>query len=322
MADFHQTCKQSTQTSIYSIKDEANYKKKGSCRITNESSYKFVIKLKELLSYEQISDAISWNNDGTVIEIRNEQRFTNDVLPMFFKIHTLSNFIRQLNLYRFKKIRNYKDKNAKAYSNPFFKRDSYDFNKITRASQKKKFVKLEDDVATLKVSVRKIRLLNKKLVFLKKKQEYNYFTSSELKENLANMDTYSNKLEFILFGLIHYSALSNININSESKSDLFLNLLDSLRSSIPESFGSLSNTDLSKHIELLQSTTLDNSIEATANQATFEKANISFTTHSTFEKLQLKADSFKNRNESFNHISAVQHDYYIEQDFNDYFLSN
>lgn len=330
MADLNKVSKQSTQNSIYDIKEKANLKSKGRCSIKNKGPYKFVIKLKELLSYEHISDAISWNLDGTIVEIRDEQRFTNEVLPMFFKINTLSNFIRQLNLYRFKKIRNYSIKNAKAYLNPAFKRDSHDLSKITRASQKKKLVKLDEVEKIMKISVRKIRNLNKKLVSLKKKQTDNSFACQELQQNLKEMDSYSDKLESILSILIHYSTGNNIHLQPHSSAELCSSILDILRYNTEESeqCGALqSNSDLSQYTRVIQSTSFESNNELTANigKPAIEKdANISFsTTNSSWENLKLRSsDSFKIGNESLNNIAALQHEYLIEQEFIDYFLSN
>lgn len=328
MADSNNLCMQA-KSPIYGIKDKAFLKSNWKGLVKNKASYKFVIKLKELLSYEHISDAISWNVDGTIVEIRNEQRFINEVLPMFFKINTLSNFIRQLNLYRFKKIRNYNNKNAKAYLNPYFKRDSHDFSKITRASQKKKLVKIGEDEKIMKISVRKIRILNKKIVSLKKNQADNFFAYKELQENLKNIEFYSEKLETILSYLIHYCSLNKNQVKPNYGLDLCLSVLDLIKS-ITEDSENIgiyqSKSDLTLNKDVIVSTTIESNNEMTINlsKPAIEKGpNISFTTtNSTWEHLKLKSDSFKNGNESFNNIAALQQDYFNEHEFIDYFFSS
>ena len=94
--------------------------------ITNEkpkSQFKFISKLIEILDNPSMSSIITWNDEGNVIEIRDEKRFIEEILPKHYKHNSMSNFIRQLNMYNFKKVKNYKRRNVIAYSNIFFRKN-------------------------------------------------------------------------------------------------------------------------------------------------------------------------------------------------------
>ncbi|KAG7484195.1 hypothetical protein MATL_G00046650 [Megalops atlanticus] len=64
----------------------------------------FVSKLWTLVDNPGTNDVICWSLDGTNFRILDEQRFTKDVLPKYFKHSNLSSFVRQLNMYGFRKV--------------------------------------------------------------------------------------------------------------------------------------------------------------------------------------------------------------------------
>lgn len=95
--------------------------------------YKFLIKLMEMLKNQQISNIISWNTTGDIIYIRDEKKFIDEVLPKYFKHNNMANFIRQLNMYSFKKLKQYSKQGIIAYSNNLFLRDNPgEMSKISR----------------------------------------------------------------------------------------------------------------------------------------------------------------------------------------------
>lgn len=62
----------------------------------------FIHKLRVMIDDPASHYAIRWNGDA-VVEIVNSFQFSHEVLPLHFKHNNLSSFIRQLNLYGFKK---------------------------------------------------------------------------------------------------------------------------------------------------------------------------------------------------------------------------
>ena len=51
------------------------------------------------------SDTIGWTAEGDSFSIKSVSKFTEDVLPIYFKHKNFASFIRQLNMYGFRKIR-------------------------------------------------------------------------------------------------------------------------------------------------------------------------------------------------------------------------
>ncbi|CAH8665704.1 Heat shock factor protein 2 [Schistosoma haematobium] len=64
----------------------------------------FLTKLKLLVDDEETNDLIYWDPHGTSFHIRDGNRLAKELLPLYFKHNNLSSFIRQLNMYGFRKI--------------------------------------------------------------------------------------------------------------------------------------------------------------------------------------------------------------------------
>ncbi|CAK65602.1 unnamed protein product (macronuclear) [Paramecium tetraurelia] len=69
----------------------------------------FLIKLYEILESEQA--AICWNKEGTTFQIQDPELLTDQILPQYFKHRNYQSFLRQLNMYGFKKLKNKQGKN-------------------------------------------------------------------------------------------------------------------------------------------------------------------------------------------------------------------
>ncbi|KAI1902733.1 hypothetical protein AGOR_G00019050 [Albula goreensis] len=64
----------------------------------------FVSKLWTLVDSPGTNDVICWSLDGINFRILDEHRFTKEILPKYFKHSNLSSFVRQLNMYGFRKV--------------------------------------------------------------------------------------------------------------------------------------------------------------------------------------------------------------------------
>ncbi|VDK39348.1 unnamed protein product [Taenia asiatica] len=91
----------------------------------------FLNKLTSLVDDPNTDDLIYWDPSGRSFHIRDGNRLAKDVLPMLFKHNNLSSFIRQLNMYGFRKINRAdsvvgfaSDTEDMEFSHPYFQRNN------------------------------------------------------------------------------------------------------------------------------------------------------------------------------------------------------
>ncbi|KAI6178354.1 HSF-DOMAIN domain-containing protein [Aphelenchoides besseyi] len=64
----------------------------------------FLLKLWSILNDPNFETIICWNEDGSAFHIVDSITFCRSVLPQYFKHNNLNSFVRQLNLYGFRKV--------------------------------------------------------------------------------------------------------------------------------------------------------------------------------------------------------------------------
>ena len=159
---------------------------------------KFINVLVQILNINDYSHIISWSNDGKLIDINNVEEFRNIIIFKYFKYTNLSNFIRQLNLYSFKKVVLKKSKIISYYHPLFSKDSSHEYllrmtrNKIsikTKIPLSSKFSSLEALEAKVKeiesqiekmAETQKLLLSIKKTNILQSKDSFQYSKDLEL----------------------------------------------------------------------------------------------------------------------------------------------
>ena len=101
----------------------------------------FLVSLYEMVDLPSTESVIGWSTDGDSFQVYNQDLFVLEVLPRFYDTCKLTSWIRQLNMYGFKKI---KCKNSDGwsvlkYSNAFFMKDHrHLLEHIKRKSARKK----------------------------------------------------------------------------------------------------------------------------------------------------------------------------------------
>ncbi|KAG7484205.1 hypothetical protein MATL_G00046820 [Megalops atlanticus] len=64
----------------------------------------FLSKLWTLVEDHSTNDLICWSQDGSSFLVCDEQRFSKEILPLYFKHSNMTSFVRQLNMYGFHKV--------------------------------------------------------------------------------------------------------------------------------------------------------------------------------------------------------------------------
>ncbi|XP_020352071.1 heat shock factor protein 2-like isoform X1 [Oncorhynchus kisutch] len=64
----------------------------------------FLTKLWTLVEDSDTNEFICWSQEGNSFLVMDEQRFSKDILPKFFKHNNMASFVRQLNMYGFRKV--------------------------------------------------------------------------------------------------------------------------------------------------------------------------------------------------------------------------
>jgi heat shock transcription factor, other eukaryote len=80
---------------------------------------KFLMKTYEMVNDSKHCEVVAWTDSGLSFEIKNESLFALQLLPKYFKHKNFSSFIRQLNMYSFRKE---KDNDSFVYMHPCFVR--------------------------------------------------------------------------------------------------------------------------------------------------------------------------------------------------------
>jgi hypothetical protein len=63
----------------------------------------FLVKVFEILGKPGMEDTMKWTDEGLAFMIIDQTKFSEEVLPVYFKHNNFSSFIRQLNMYDFHK---------------------------------------------------------------------------------------------------------------------------------------------------------------------------------------------------------------------------
>ncbi|KPP64869.1 heat shock transcription factor 2c-like [Scleropages formosus] len=64
----------------------------------------FLTKLWTLVEDSDTNEFICWSQEGSSFLVLDEQRFAKEILPKFFKHNNMASFVRQLNMYGFRKV--------------------------------------------------------------------------------------------------------------------------------------------------------------------------------------------------------------------------
>ncbi|KAI7850831.1 HSF-type DNA-binding-domain-containing protein [Circinella umbellata] len=153
-----------------SLTTKQNEKPSSGTKSKKSSVSAFIKKLYSMVNDKSHQDLISWGTTGESFIIYNSKKFSREVLPEHFKHGNFSSFVRQLNMYGFRKInkasrgKHGTDQNELwEFMHPQFQRDRKDkLSEIKRKAANSEM--LRRDTGSIHLSVRKIQSDQQKLL--------------------------------------------------------------------------------------------------------------------------------------------------------------
>ena len=105
--------------------------------VISQKPVRFLSKLREVLSRpDEYGHSITWVRDGKAIQIPDEERFPNSGLKKAFPYTNFKSFIRQLNVYGFKKTM--RNLNERIYCHPQFNKHQPELTDMIKRKPRKK----------------------------------------------------------------------------------------------------------------------------------------------------------------------------------------
>ncbi|XP_015278824.1 PREDICTED: heat shock factor protein 3-like [Gekko japonicus] len=174
----------------------------------------FLAKLWALVEDSGSDAVICWSRNGQNFSILDEQRFAKELLPKYFKHNNLSSFIRQLNIYGFRKVIALENgmmtsakNSAIEFQHPFFKREK--FSLLANIKRKVSAVRAEElkvcpeDLHRVLSEVQEMREqqsnMDLKLASMKRENEALWKEVASLRQKHSQQQQLLSKiLEFIL----------------------------------------------------------------------------------------------------------------------------
>eukprot|EP01017_Pseudomicrothorax_dubius_P027112 TRINITY_DN3085_c0_g3_i3.p1 TRINITY_DN3085_c0_g3~~TRINITY_DN3085_c0_g3_i3.p1 ORF type:complete len:275 (+),score=55.88 TRINITY_DN3085_c0_g3_i3:45-869(+) len=102
----------------------------GSRKRRQKSPAEFIVKTYQLLEDESLNQQVCWSEDGLSFIILDELGFAKEALPKYFRHFKYSSFVRQLNMYGFKKLKTKCRRDR--FSHPYFARDQSESLKLIK----------------------------------------------------------------------------------------------------------------------------------------------------------------------------------------------
>lgn len=166
----------------------------------------FLLKLWKIVEDDHFDHLISWSKNGRAFKVHDQIEFAKEILPRFYKHNNFSSFVRQVNMYGFRKIVDPSsgslklDRDEWEFSHPYFQQSKPDqLHLIKRKvhvkedtkSTNAQMVNLLQDVEKLKNQAEDV---NSRLDLVKAENELLWREVSDLRETHQNQQTVINKL--------------------------------------------------------------------------------------------------------------------------------
>lgn len=202
----------------------------------------FLTKLWALVENPTCDDLICWDESGKSFHVFDQGRFAKEILPLYFKHSNIASFIRQLNMYGFRKVTNIEqglktEKDDLEFQHPYFQKEQEHLlehikRKITHHVPVHPQIKMEpiqtvsvptEDLSRMVSEVNQVKskqdVMNNKLETMKKENEVLWREVASLRQKHMKQTQIVNKL--IQF-LVHLVGANRVGAASKRKMPLMI----------------------------------------------------------------------------------------------------
>ncbi|XP_063166630.1 heat shock factor protein 2 isoform X2 [Candoia aspera] len=204
----------------------------------------FLSKLWALVGDAPSNQLITWSQNGQSFLVLDEQRFAKEILPKYFKHNNMASFVRQLNMYGFRKVVHVDSGIVKLerdgpveFQHPYFKQGREDLlehikRKVSSSKPEENKIR-QEDLSKIISSAQKVQIkqetIESRLSALKRENESLWREVAELRAKHLQQQQVIRKIVQFIVTLVQNNQLVSLkrkrplllNTNGAPKSNLF-----------------------------------------------------------------------------------------------------
>lgn len=208
----------------------------------------FLSKLWTLVEETHTNEFITWSQNGQSFLVLDEQRFAKEILPKYFKHNNMASFVRQLNMYGFRKVVHIESGIVKQerdgpveFQHPHFKQGQDDLlenikRKVSSSKPEENKIR-QEDLTKIISSAQKVQIkqetIESRLSELKSENESLWKEVSELRAKHAQQQQVIRKIVQFIVTLVQNNQLVSLkrkrplllNTNGAPKKNLFQHIV-------------------------------------------------------------------------------------------------
>nr|XP_004651291.1 heat shock factor protein 2 isoform X2 [Jaculus jaculus] len=208
----------------------------------------FLSKLWTLVEETHTNEFITWSQNGQSFLVLDEQRFAKEILPKYFKHNNMASFVRQLNMYGFRKVVHIDSGIIKQerdgpveFQHPYFKQGQDDLlenikRKVSSSKPEENKIR-QEDLTKIITSAQKVQIkqetIESRLSELKSENESLWKEVSELRAKHAQQQQVIRKIVQFIVTLVQNNQLVSLkrkrplllNTNGAQKKNLFQHIV-------------------------------------------------------------------------------------------------
>ncbi|XP_056260613.1 heat shock factor protein 2 isoform X2 [Seriola aureovittata] len=197
----------------------------------------FLTKLWTLVEDADTNEFICWSQEGNSFMVLDEQRFAKEILPKYFKHNNMASFIRQLNMYGFRKVMHIDTGIVKQerdgpveFQHPYFKHGQDDLlenikRKVSNARPEDSKIR-QEDLTKILASVHSVHSkqenIDARLATLKRENESLWREISDLRQKHAHQQQLIKKLIQFIVTLVQNNRILNLKRKSNGKKPKYI----------------------------------------------------------------------------------------------------